>query len=158
MRTGSFRWAEEDSERGTVAILAAAVLALALMVVVGLAHLGQVVVSQARAQLAADAAALGAAAERAAGGDCRGAAVVAVDLASANGARLHDWRCWRRTVAVEVVVTRSPPLGQVRAVAAAEIGKGLVPSVPTRGEGFRPGTPNTESASPFRAPEWLVRT
>ncbi|MGH9022064.1 MAG: pilus assembly protein TadG-related protein, partial [Acidimicrobiia bacterium] len=81
--------ARDHAEGGTVVILGAVVLALALALVVGLGQLGRAHISRARAQLAADAAALGAAAERAEGGDCGGSRVVAENLAAANKARLE---------------------------------------------------------------------
>jgi secretion/DNA translocation related TadE-like protein len=115
------------SERGSVALLAAAVVAIAIVLAMGLGEVGRVVALRARAQTAADAAALAAAPVTFFGpGHPRDEAA---RLARENGAELLECRCpidpiWRaRTVTVRVAVGGGPRwlgVATIEATAAAE--------------------------------------
>lgn len=93
--------------RGSVTIVSAAVMALALVLCLGFSDLTRVFVARSRARAAADAAALAAAQELAfpSGGDAPGA--VAAAYAAANGARLVACACEPGTTEarVEAVAT-----------------------------------------------------
>ncbi len=103
------------SERGAVAALMAGVLAISASAVLGAARLGAGVIASARADSAADAAALAAAdmlALRRGGGAARAAAT---ETAAANGARLDRCSC----SGVTATVTVSLPVGLLGARAEA---------------------------------------
>lgn len=89
---GSFRRATKGSEGGAAALAVPVATVLVVVALLGLGDLGVLLVSRARAQTAADAAALAAAVEVAVG---RPVAPVeqARRLAAANGARLVECRC-----------------------------------------------------------------
>jgi secretion/DNA translocation related TadE-like protein len=89
------------SERGSVAILAIAAVALAIALAFGVARLGHAASDRARADTAADAAALAAAGALARGGDPASAAAA---TAASNGARLVRCSCGGTRPAVEVRV------------------------------------------------------
>jgi secretion/DNA translocation related TadE-like protein len=79
-------------QRGSASIVVAALLALAVVLSLGAADLGRVLVRVARAQTAADAAALAAAQELAVPGGRR-PKEVAAEYATANGAALRSCAC-----------------------------------------------------------------
>lgn len=91
-------------ERGSVVPLVAGVVGVGLIVCVGVGHVAQAMIERARAQAAADAAALAGVVEGEVG---------AADLARRNGAELHQFR--GDGGVVTVVVER----GGARATAAA---------------------------------------
>jgi len=91
------------SERGAVTLVVAAVAALAVLLAAATADLARVLVAAARAQTAADAAALAAARELALPGDLEPAAVAA-EYAARNGATLVSCRCDRGTFEAVVAV------------------------------------------------------
>ena len=99
-------------ERGSASIVVAALLAVAVVLSLGVADLGRVLVGVARAQTAADAAALAAAQELAVP-EGRRPEEVAADYATANGATLRSCTC---------------PIGGVDAVVevAVEVGDLLI--------------------------------
>jgi len=109
------------SERGSVTIVMAGLLALALVLCLGAARLGAAVVAQARADAAADAAAL-AAADSLALDEWAGAALAAARAsAAANGARLTRCAC-SGTVATVDVALSVPVIGMTaRSTARAEV-------------------------------------
>lgn len=109
-----------EQERGAVSIVVVAILLVGLALAVGAARAGVAMIGQARAETAADAAALAAADTLALG---RGRAdAAATDAASRNGARLVSCDC--RGSHAEVVVEvqlRRVPISKVRARARAEV-------------------------------------
>jgi secretion/DNA translocation related TadE-like protein len=111
-------------ERGAVTVLMLAVLVIGLVLTMGAARLGGALVGRARAESAADAAAL-AAADRLALGDGAGAArAAAADTATSNDARLVSCDCSGTTA--EVVVEVDVPgwgalAGPARGRAKAEV-------------------------------------
>jgi secretion/DNA translocation related TadE-like protein len=108
-------------ERGATTIVVIAVAVVGFVLVLGAARLGTAVVARARADRAADAAALAAADMLALGRDGVAAEAAARETAGANGARLVRCSCAGRftTVVVEYAV---PTLGAAaRATARAEV-------------------------------------
>lgn len=111
-------------EAGSAGILACGLLALVAVLVLGLGRLATGVVAVSRAHTAADAAALAAAGEIAAGrteGDAERTASV---TAAANGARLVRCECAGPAVSVVVSValpSSRPVSGLVRVAARAEL-------------------------------------
>jgi secretion/DNA translocation related TadE-like protein len=103
-------------EGGNVTILMIAALAFAALCGVGLARLGSATVHKARADTAADAAALAAADALASGGTSDDAEIAARRVARANGALLVWCACTGRSAEVTV------RLGDAQARARAEIG------------------------------------
>jgi secretion/DNA translocation related TadE-like protein len=103
-------------ERGNVSVLMVAAVVLAAMLCLGLARLAHAATERARADSAADAAALAAADQLALGHSSSAAAAVARATAADNGAQLLDCTC-RGAVAVVRV-----SLGDARAVARADVG------------------------------------
>lgn len=110
-----------SGERGSVSIVAAAIVAMVMVVALGAGDLARVLVAAARAQSAADAAALAAAQELAlptgpAPGD------VAARFAELNSAELVECRCdpgtLEATVRVRVAVGHLATLGGERSVEA----------------------------------------
>jgi secretion/DNA translocation related TadE-like protein len=116
--------APKAPEAGSAGILACALLALVAVLALGLGRLATGVVAVSRAHTAADAAALAAAGEIAAGrteGDAERTASV---TAAANGARLVRCECAGPAVSVVVSValpSSRPVSGLVRAAARAEL-------------------------------------
>jgi secretion/DNA translocation related TadE-like protein len=112
------------TERGAVSILMLAVLVIGLVLAMGAARLGGALIGRARAESAADAAAL-AAADRLAVGDGSAAARTAAGAtASSNDARLLSCDCSGTTA--EVVVEVDVPawgalFGPARGRAKAEV-------------------------------------
>ncbi len=107
-------------ERGAVSIVVVAVLLIGLALTVSAARAGVAMIGQARAETAADAAALAAADTLALGRG--GPEQAARDAASRNGARLVSCDC--RVSHAEVVVEvrlRGVPVPKVRARARAEV-------------------------------------
>lgn len=97
------------SERGSVAVLACVLAALAAALALGVARVGIAGAVRARAQLAADAAVLAAVGALAVGALPAEAADVAAKVAQENGARLRTCRCDGTFALVEVVA----PLGRI---------------------------------------------
>jgi len=111
-------------QRGSVGILLAAVVVLTAVLVAGLGRLADGVLAVSRAQTAADAAALAAAGELAAGRTAGDAERTASLTAAANGARLLRCECAGPAVTVHVSValpSSRPVSGLVRAAARAEL-------------------------------------
>jgi secretion/DNA translocation related TadE-like protein len=112
------------AERGTVSVVMLAVLVIGLVLAMGAARLGGALVGRARAESAADAAAL-AAADRLALGDGSAAAHAAADAtAASNDARLVSCDC--SGTSAEVVVEVDVPawgalFGPARGRAKAEV-------------------------------------
>lgn len=92
------------TERGGVSMLFVGVVAIALVLAVGVARWGGAIGARARAETAADAAALAAARELALGGTAAQAGREAERLAESNGARLETCACRGPVVGVEVTV------------------------------------------------------
>jgi len=108
-------------ERGATTIVVIAVVVIGFVLVLGAARLGTAVVARARADTAADAAALAAADMLALGRDGAAAEAAARETAGSNGARLVRCSCSGRiaTVVVEYAV---PTLGAAaRSTARAEV-------------------------------------
>ena len=93
-------------DRGATTIVMIGVVALGFALVMGAARLGTAVVARARADTAADAAALAAADMLALGRDASAAEVAARETAAANGGRLVSCACAGpfATVVIEVAV------------------------------------------------------
>jgi secretion/DNA translocation related TadE-like protein len=110
-------------QKGSVAVLLCAVVVLLTGSGLALARLGATAGSVAHAETAADAAALAAAGELAAGRDPGTAARIAREVAHANGARLVRCRCsgGSATVLVSVPSPRPSSKRAVRAAARAEV-------------------------------------
>jgi secretion/DNA translocation related TadE-like protein len=94
----------EENERGAVAILAVVIVVFAIALAFGVARLGHAASDRARADTAADAAALAAAAVLARGGSAASAPVAAGETATSNGARLEHCDCGGSKPAVVVRV------------------------------------------------------
>jgi secretion/DNA translocation related TadE-like protein len=110
-----------ERERGATSIVVIAVVVIGFVLLVGGARLGTAVVARARADTAADAAALAAADMLALGRDATAAEAAARQTAGANGARLVRCACDGRfpSVVVEYAV---PALGAAaRSTARAEV-------------------------------------
>ena len=98
------------SERGSVSIVAAAIMSIALVIVMGTADLARVLTRAARAQTAADAAALAAAQELALPSDPdRSPAEIAAAFAARNDATLTACSC--ETGGTEAIVTVTVRVG-----------------------------------------------
>jgi secretion/DNA translocation related TadE-like protein len=114
-------------ERGAVTIVVIGVFVLGMALMLGATRLGVAMLARARAETAADAAALAAADTLALGGDAGAAADQAAAIAEANGARLVACDCSGRlaTATVEVDV---PVLGRIaRARSRAEVTGTVLP-------------------------------
>jgi len=113
------------AQRGATTIVMIAVLVLGMALTLGAARVGAALVGRARAQTAADAAALAAADTIALGGDAERAHADAASIADANGARLESCACAppRLTVTVAVDV---PVVGRVARVSASAEVRGSV--------------------------------
>jgi len=103
-----------NDERGSVSILALAAVGLAVVLCLGIARVGSAAVLQARADTAADAAALAGADALALGRGAAGARKAAGAAASEDGARLVSCACTGRVT--EVVVKLGRAHGHARAV------------------------------------------
>lgn len=108
-------------ERGSVTVVMASVLVVALAACLGAARLGAGAVASARADAAADAAALAAADSLALGDGADAAAVAARTTASANGARLTRCRCDGSEATVAVVVDSEVLGASATSTARAEV-------------------------------------
>jgi secretion/DNA translocation related TadE-like protein len=109
---------------GSAGVLLCGVVAVTAVLALGLGRVTTVVISASRAQTAADAAALAAAGELAAGRSGGEAERIASMTATANGARLLHCDCGGPAVIVAVTVTlptSGPGSGLVRAAARAEL-------------------------------------
>lgn len=113
------------SEVGAITVAMIGVLVLGLTLMVGAARVGTALVARARAQTAADAAALAAAETLAFGGDVARASADAAAAAAANGARLERCVCAGPTTTATVVID-VPVLGRVARVTARAEVRGLV--------------------------------
>ena len=98
-------------QRGSVSVVVAAMAALTLVLAMGCADVARTLTASARAQNAADAAALAVAQELAFPGG-RNLEELAVDYAAANGGSLVSCSCWVGTfeATVEVAVPVGPLL------------------------------------------------
>jgi secretion/DNA translocation related TadE-like protein len=94
-------------ERGAMTVLTTAYVALAIVIAIGLTRVGAATVLQARAQAAADVAALAAADELASGRGNDAARRAAAAVATDNGA--HLVLCWCETTFAEVQVALDGP-------------------------------------------------
>jgi secretion/DNA translocation related TadE-like protein len=113
-----------SGEAGSAGVLLCGVVAVAAMLTLGLGRLASAGLAVTRAQTAADAAALAAAGELAAGRSGAEAERIASLTAAANGARLLRCDCGGPAVVVAVTVTlptSGPVSGLVRAAARAEL-------------------------------------
>jgi secretion/DNA translocation related TadE-like protein len=111
-------------QRGSMAVVLIAVVALAAVLALGAGRLGGALVARARADAAADAAALAAADMLALGRTESAAGAAAAGTAAANDARLVRCQCGGRvaTVVVEVAVPGLGGLGgPARGTARAEV-------------------------------------
>ena len=111
-------------EVGSAGLLLCGVVALMAALTLGLGRLATAALTRAKAQTAADAAALAAAGELAAGRTAGDAERTASVTAAANGARLLRCDCGGPAVVVEVTVTlpfTRPVSGLVAAAARAEL-------------------------------------
>jgi secretion/DNA translocation related TadE-like protein len=109
---------------GSAGVLLCGVVAVAAALTLGLGRLATAGLAVSRSQTAADAAALAAAGELAAGRSAGEAERIASLTASANGARLLRCECGGPAVVVAVTVTlpaSGPVSGLVRAAARAEL-------------------------------------
>ena len=97
-------------ERGSITVVTAAVIAVAVVATMGAADVGKALIAHAHAQAAADAAALAAAQELAIATG-RDPAWWAGDYAARNGASLTACRCVRGSN--EAVVSVSVPVGRL---------------------------------------------
>ena len=91
-------------ERGSMSVLMVAMVVVGLVLVIGAGRLGEAVVARARAQSAADAAALAAADQLALGRGSDVAVDAAEETAAANGARLTRCACSGVVAEVDVEV------------------------------------------------------
>jgi hypothetical protein len=114
-----------ESERGAVSILMLAAAGIAVVLCLGVGRVGGAAVLQARADTAADAAALAAADALALGRGSSGAAGAARVAASLNRARLVSCSC--AGTAAEVVVQIGRAHGRARAVVDLSRGSQLEP-------------------------------
>ena len=113
-----------QGQQGSAGVLLCGVVALAAALTLGLGRLATGALAAARAQTAADAAALAAAGELAAGRTAGAAERTAYLTASANGARLLRCDCGGPAVVVAVTValpSSRPVSGLVKAAARAEL-------------------------------------
>jgi secretion/DNA translocation related TadE-like protein len=102
-------------ERGSVSILAIVALVFAGALMFGVARVGHAASDKARAETAADAAALAAASVLARGGDSSSAADAASETAASNGAQLRGCSCGETSPVVTV------SLGEATGRARAEV-------------------------------------
>jgi len=112
-----------------MAVAMCAVLVLGMVLMFGAARVGAALLARARAQTAADAAALAAADSLALGRSADRARVDAAATAVANGGRLSACQCAGPRVTVTVEVD-APVLGRVARVQASAEVRGLVLAAP----------------------------
>ena len=120
-------------ERGGVSMVMLAVLVAGLVLATGAARLGGALVGRARAESAADAAALAAADRLALGGGGAAARTAAARTAASNHARLVSCDCAGASAAVVVEVVLPAPLGMfgvARGKAKAEVRPECVVDLP----------------------------
>jgi secretion/DNA translocation related TadE-like protein len=118
----------ETSDRGSAAVVVLAVFVAGMVLLVGASRVGAALIARARADTAADAAALAAADMLALGYDEHRATSAASETARANGADLEVCACAGPVVTVTVVVD-VPVLGRVaRVKASAEVRGFAVPA------------------------------
>ncbi len=120
-------------ERGGVSMVMLAVLVAGLVLATGAARLGGALVGRARAESAADAAALAAADRLASGGGGAAARTAAARTAASNHARLVSCDCAGPSAAVVVEVDLPAPLGMfgpARGRAKAEVRPECVVDLP----------------------------
>ena len=113
-----------DVQKGSAGVLLCGVVAVTAVLTLSLGRVATAVLVTSRAQIAADAAALAAAGELAAGRSVGEAERIASLTASANGARLLRCDCGGPAVIVAVTVTlpaSGPASRLVRAAARAEL-------------------------------------
>ena len=135
----------DDGQRGSVTIVAAGLLVLSLALSLGVADLARVLVASARAQNAADSAALAAAQELALSG-ARDPADVATEYAARNGASLVNCSCHED--GFEATVEARVPIGSLLLFADDRSVTSSARAEVNLGEGFRPKmTPSAESRS-----------
>jgi DNA topoisomerase-1 len=94
-----------DAERGSVSIIVVALMAVALVLAMGAADLARVLTGAARAQTAADSAALAAAQELAVGSSGSAPGDLAAEYAGRNGAVLTACSCDAGSTEAVVTVT-----------------------------------------------------
>ena len=115
---------EQSDEPGSAGVMLCGIVAVAAVLTLGLGRVATAGLAVARAQTAADAAALAAAGELVAGRSGGEAERIASLTAAANGARLLRCDCGGPAVVVAVTVTlpaSGPASGHVRAAARAEL-------------------------------------
>ena len=120
-------------ERGGVSIVMLAVLVFGLLCSMGAARLGGALIGRARAESAADAAALAAADRLALGGGAEAARTAATRTAASNDARLVSCVCTGASAAVVVEVdlpTMLSMFGPARGRAKAEVRPECVVDLP----------------------------
>jgi secretion/DNA translocation related TadE-like protein len=114
-------------EAGATTIVVIGVFVLGMALMLGATRLGVAMLARARAETAADAAALGAADTLALGGDAAAAADQAAAIAEANGARLVACDC-SGPFATATVQVDVPVLGRIaRARSRAEVTGTVLP-------------------------------
>jgi secretion/DNA translocation related TadE-like protein len=114
----------QGRQAGSAGVLLCGVMAMAVVLLLGLGRVAAAGLAVSRAQTAADAAALAAAGELAAGRNGGEAERIAFVTAAANGARLLRCDCGGPAVVVAVTVTlptSGPAARLVRAAARAEL-------------------------------------
>jgi secretion/DNA translocation related TadE-like protein len=104
-----------SADRGSVTVFATVVVALAVVFCLGIGRVGRAATTRARADRAADAAALAAADALALGKGSDAARADAATTASANGARLVECECDGTAAEVRVVVEPGHVTGRARA-------------------------------------------
>jgi secretion/DNA translocation related TadE-like protein len=122
------------NDEGMVSVLMSSLLALAALLCLAASDAANVLLTRARAQGAADAAALAAAAEQwRVSGDREDPTEVARRIAEANGAELVSCECELRADQATVMVSRATRIrmlgiapGRVHAVARARVDVGLM--------------------------------
>jgi secretion/DNA translocation related TadE-like protein len=116
-----------DRERGAATIVVIGVFVLGMALMLGAARLGVAMLARARAETAADAAALAAADTLALGGDTAAATGQAAAIAEANGARLVTCDC-SGPFATAIVEVDVPVLGRIaRSRSRAEVTGTVLP-------------------------------
>ena len=108
-------------ERGASTVVVIAVVAMGFVLVAGAARLGTALIARARADTAADAAALAAADMLALGQDSGAAEAAARDTAAANGAQLVRCSCAGRFPTVVVAVAAGSLGASAHSTARAEV-------------------------------------
>lgn len=117
------------AERGSMAVGMLAVFVVGMVLMLGAARVGAALLGRARAETAADAAALAAADALALGATAEQAVSDAGATAADNGARLVDCEC-AGPVVVATVEVDVPVVGRVARVSASAEVRGLVVPAP----------------------------